>query len=204
VPATAHNRDGRARAHTHTHTHTHAHAHTHTHTHTRARARTHTHCCLLLLDNNDNNRYRTGLRDQWNIHGITANDGYGVDGQPWCTAHYAFHVTPLWAIPLAMSGQEYDGRSGGRLSFSPKTDCPYSLPWFTPTGSGVLSCTMSDQAHAFRLSCSSGSVALASLSVDASVYRTVMSGLGEHADGSNATSSLVMVAGETVTWSPRM
>lgn len=36
--------------------------------------------------------YRVTLRDQWNIHGLTANDGYGVDGQPWCTAHYGFHV----------------------------------------------------------------------------------------------------------------
>lgn len=29
-----------------------------------------------------------------------------VDGQPWCTAHYGFHM-PLWHIPFAMTGQTH-------------------------------------------------------------------------------------------------
>ena len=126
-------------------------------------------------------QYRTVLRDQWNIHGLTANNGYGIDGQPWCTAHYAFHVTPVWAIPLSLSGQDYDARVG-RLRFSPKLSCPLSLPWFTPTGSGVLYCNVSNDtaAHAvanrvstrkiFKLGCTSGSIEFAHLAVNGSVY----------------------------------
>ena len=41
----------------------------------------------LRLAEGSLDRYRSELRDQWNIHGLTANDGYGVNGQPWCTAH---------------------------------------------------------------------------------------------------------------------
>ena len=41
----------------------------------------------LAMAKKELDHYRTDLRDQWNIHGLTANDGYGVDGQPWCTAH---------------------------------------------------------------------------------------------------------------------
>jgi hypothetical protein len=39
----------------------------------------------LAMAGKELDHYRTTLRDQWNIHGLTANDGYGVDGQPWCT-----------------------------------------------------------------------------------------------------------------------
>ena len=37
----------------------------------------------LAMAEKELDHWRTGLRDQWNIHGLTANDGYGVDGQPW-------------------------------------------------------------------------------------------------------------------------
>lgn len=49
----------------------------------------------LAMAEKELDHYRSTLRDQWNIHGLTANDGYGIDGQPWCTAHYGFHM-PLW------------------------------------------------------------------------------------------------------------
>jgi hypothetical protein len=35
----------------------------------------------LAMAEKELDHYRTTLRDQWNIHGLTANDGYGVDGQ---------------------------------------------------------------------------------------------------------------------------
>jgi hypothetical protein len=82
--------------------------------------------------------YRSTLRDQWNIHGLTANDGYGVDGQPWCTAHYGFHM-PLWHIPFAMSGQLHSAIDMS-LTFEPKVTCPYSLPMLTSEAVGTLTC----------------------------------------------------------------
>ena len=42
----------------------------------------------LAMAGNELDHWRSTLRDGWNIHGITANDEYRVDGQPWCTAHY--------------------------------------------------------------------------------------------------------------------
>ncbi len=36
--------------------------------------------------------WRTGLNDLWNIHGIVASVGYGIDGQPYATSHYGFHM----------------------------------------------------------------------------------------------------------------
>jgi len=80
--------------------------------------------------------YRTKLNDFWNIHGLTAGQGYGVDGQPWCTSHYSFHLV-LWHIPLALSGQQYDAVQQ-RLTFEPKIKVPYALPFFTPFASGTV------------------------------------------------------------------
>lgn len=80
--------------------------------------------------------YRTTLNDLWNIHGLTAGQGYGVDGQPWCTSHYSFHLV-LWHIPLALSGQRYDAVQQ-KLTFEPKLKVPYALPFFTPYASGIV------------------------------------------------------------------
>lgn len=80
--------------------------------------------------------YRTTLNDLWNIHGLTAGQGYGVDGQPWCTSHYSFHLV-LWHIPLALSGQRYDAVQQ-KLTFEPKLKVPYALPFFTPFASGIM------------------------------------------------------------------
>ena len=83
--------------------------------------------------------YRTGLRDQWNVHGLYANDGYGLDGQPWCTAHYGFHM-PLWFIPYAMTGQLYSAVDQS-LSFAPKVPCSYRLPLLSTGAVGTLTCS---------------------------------------------------------------
>lgn len=80
--------------------------------------------------------YRTTLNDLWNIHGLTAGQGYGVDGQPWCTSHYSFHLV-LWHIPLALSGQRYDAVQQ-KLTFEPKLKVPHALPFFTPFASGII------------------------------------------------------------------
>lgn len=80
--------------------------------------------------------YRTTLNDLWNIHGLTAGQGYGVDGQPWCTSHYSFHLV-LWHIPFALSGQRYDAVQQ-KLTFEPKLKVPYALPFFTPFASGII------------------------------------------------------------------
>ena len=54
------------------------------------------------------------LRDPWDVR-----DLYSVqDGYPWCNSHYGRQLI-FWAIPLALSGQQYDAALG-RLSLIPK------------------------------------------------------------------------------------
>ena len=72
------------------------------------------------------------LHDPWDVR-----DLYSVqDGYPWCNSHYGRQLI-FWAIPLALSGQQYDALSG-RLSFDPKAGAPAKLPWFTPAAQGTL------------------------------------------------------------------
>lgn len=115
--------------------------------------------------------YRTGLRDQWNVHGLYANDGYGLDGQPWCTAHYGFHM-PLWFIPYAMTGQLYSAVDQS-LIFAPKVSCPYRLPLIATGAVGILTCRLGDTEQGenagaaeptFTLNVTAGSVTLKMLS----------------------------------------
>lgn len=74
--------------------------------------------------------YRSTLRDQWNFHGLTSSEHYGLDGLPWATSHYTFHLV-LWHLPLALSGQRYYAPNGS-LTFVPKFETPYWLPFYTP------------------------------------------------------------------------
>lgn len=83
--------------------------------------------------------YRTTLKDQWNIHGLTSSEQYGLDGLPWATSHYSFHLM-LWHLPLALSGQRYNAPNAS-LSFQPKFDAPYWLSFYTPLALGSI------QAH---------------------------------------------------------
>ena len=80
--------------------------------------------------------YRSELKDQWNIHGLTNSNGYGLDGLPWTTSHYTFHMV-LWHIPLALAGQEYSAPKGS-LTFWPKYAMAYKLPFFTPQATGTF------------------------------------------------------------------
>ena len=81
---------------------------------------------------------RSNLNDQWNFHGLYSGDGYGLDGLPWCTSHYAFHMV-LWHIPFALSGQ-YFSAPDATLKFDPKFPCPYKVTFYTPFAMGTLQC----------------------------------------------------------------
>jgi len=112
--------------------------------------------------------YRTKLNDFWNIHGLTAGQGYGVDGQPWCTSHYSFHMV-LWHIPLALSGQQY-GAVEQKLTFEPKLKVPYALPFFTPFGSGTVQARNLNERVKYMVTVTSGKLKLKLLAVSKSMY----------------------------------
>lgn len=80
--------------------------------------------------------WRSTLNDQWNVHGLISSTGYGLDGLPWATSHYSFHLV-LWHIPLALSGQQYSAPNSS-LTFWPKFPIPFNLPFFTPKASGTI------------------------------------------------------------------
>ena len=110
--------------------------------------------------------YRTNLNDFWNIHGLTAGQGYGVDGQPWCTSHYSFHLV-LWHIPLALSGQRYDAVHK-RLTFDPKLKVPYALPFFTPFASGTVEAKKLHKRVQYKVTVTSGRLHVKLLAVSRS------------------------------------
>ena len=112
--------------------------------------------------------YRTKLNDFWNIHGLTAGQGYGVDGQPWCTSHYSFHMV-LWHIPLALSGQLYSAVEQ-KLTFEPKLKVPYALPFFTPFGSGTVQARNLNERVKYIVIVTSGKLKLKLLAVSKSMY----------------------------------
>lgn len=110
--------------------------------------------------------YTKRTNDQWNIAGITLNDGHSS-----ITSHYGYHMT-LWHIPRALSGMDLD-LSGPRshLAFTPAmppcTTAPFQLPWFSPGRLGSIGC---NATHA-RLSLSAGSpLSIDALSLGASRY----------------------------------
>ncbi len=86
--------------------------------------------------------YRSTLKDQWNFHGITSSEHYGLDGLPWATSHYTFHLV-LWHLPLALSGQQYYAPNAS-LTFMPKFEVPYWLPFYTPIAMGNIEAKYTD------------------------------------------------------------
>lgn len=124
--------------------------------------------------------YRTNLKDFWNIHGLTAGKGYGVDGQPWCTSHYSFHLV-LWHIPLALSGQQYDAVEQ-RLTFEPKLKVPYSLPFFTPFSSGTVQARKLTKRIKYTVTLTSGRLKVKLLAVSRSMLprNNISLGKGEY------------------------
>ena len=77
-------------------------------------------------------KWRDQLRDQWDIRDATTSS----DGAPWCNSHYSRQLI-LWAIPLALSGQQYSAAQGA-LSFDPRVPAPAVLPFMTPAAHGTL------------------------------------------------------------------
>lgn len=138
--------------------------------------------------------WRSTLNDQWNIHGLISSSGYGLDGLPWATSHYSFHMV-LWHIPLAVSGQQYFAPNAS-LTFWPKFPIPFSLPFFTPRASGIIEGAYvkgndreeedSEEEEMFTFTIKSGEITLKELSILGSRY-----GEGE----------ISIKQGETVTWS---
>lgn len=111
--------------------------------------------------------YRTNLNDFWNIHGLTAGQGYGVDGQPWCTSHYSFHLV-LWHIPLALSGQRYSAVEQ-KLTFEPKLKVPFALPFFTPFASGTVQAKKLNGRIKYMVTVTSGKLEVILLAVSKSM-----------------------------------
>ncbi|CAZ94529.1 GH116 family glycosyl-hydrolase [Zobellia galactanivorans] len=78
------------------------------------------------------NHWRKGLNDQWNYADLTSV----TNGYPHTNSHYGRQLM-LWGIPLALSGQQFSAPQGV-LSFTPRIEAPYKLPFFTAHASGVL------------------------------------------------------------------
>ncbi|XP_068707315.1 uncharacterized protein [Montipora foliosa] len=140
--------------------------------------------------------WRSTLNDQWNIHGLIASNGYGLDGLPWATSHYSFHLV-LWHIPLALSGQQYTARNAS-LTFWPKYSFPFNLPFFTPKAWGTIQGAYEkasgreedfddeEEEEMFTFTVDSGELTLKELAVLGSTY-----GGGE----------ISLKEGQSVTWS---
>lgn len=119
---------------------------------------------------------RSELNDQWNFHGLYSGSGYGLDGLPWCTSHYTFHMV-LWHIPFAISGQ-YFSAPKATLSFNPKFPCPYKIPFYTPFAIGTLQCSVIDKQNQetmkFEILSTSGDMYLQKLEVSGFQYPTAV------------------------------
>ena len=119
---------------------------------------------------------RSDLNDQWNFHGLYSGTGYGLDGLPWCTSHYTFHMV-LWHIPFALSGQTFSAPNA-TLSFDPKVPCPYELPFYTPFAIGTLQCAVihkkNQKTKKFEILSTSGDISLQELVVSDTHYPTAV------------------------------
>lgn len=87
------------------------------------------------------NHWRLKLNDQWDYKDLSA----AKDGTPYCNSHYTRQLM-FWSFPLALIGQDYSA-SEKRLSFAPRVEAPYRLPFFTPTANGVLEAASDGSMH---------------------------------------------------------
>jgi hypothetical protein len=87
--------------------------------------------------------YRDGLRDVWNIVGITAPGDWPGDmaGMPYVTSHYGFVMTDYYLLP-ALSGQHTD-LPRGLLTFAPLYTCPFEVSVLLARVTGTLRCANS-------------------------------------------------------------
>ncbi len=80
-------------------------------------------------------KWRDQLQDQWDIRDLST----AWNGEPYCNSHYALQLI-LWAIPLALSGQQYSAIEG-KLSFAPRVKGVFKMPFVTPQACGTLEVT---------------------------------------------------------------
>ena len=80
-------------------------------------------------------KWQEQLNDQWDIRDLST----AWNGEPYCNSHYSRQLI-LWAIPLAISGQQYSA-SDGTLSFDPVVSAPAELPVMLPGFAGILKLT---------------------------------------------------------------
>jgi uncharacterized protein (DUF608 family) len=83
-------------------------------------------------------KWQEQLNDQWDIRDLST----AWNGEPYCNSHYSRQLI-LWAIPLALSGQQYSA-SEGILSFDPAVSPPAELPVMLPGFTGILKITEHD------------------------------------------------------------
>ena len=100
----------------------------------------------LTMSQRTYNMYSTKLRDSFDFRDVGAVRSDGPNGttgvRPYCNSHYTRHLLGLHALPLALSGQQYDAATG-LLSFRPRRDhreagARHTFAFFTPQGSGLV------------------------------------------------------------------
>ena len=126
--------------------------------------------------------WRLRLNDQWNVWGLAAGMGVGMDGLHWCTSHYGFHMV-LWHQPFAISGQQWDA-AAGHLSFDVKLQAPYVVPVLLPGMLGRLECSEVDGRPLYVLEVTMG---------EADVRQLTIGGVEQPAPGA-------LMRGRRVTW----
>ena len=112
--------------------------------------------------------YSQTLNDQWDYHDVAWTSG------PRVNSHYARQLN-MWAIPLALSGQQLDARDplGATLSFNRRE--PSKLrrwPVLTPLMTGIASDTDEGCAGGLSLEVLSGGLTLRELWLDGELLAT--------------------------------
>jgi non-lysosomal glucosylceramidase len=140
----------------------------------------------LVPSFNEVANYRDRLHDLWNIAGLYTTADWGADnstvnGLPYITSHYGFHMTQYYLI-YALSGQQTN-LPGGKLAFTPVVPAPYNLPVVLYGGTGTL---VADGAGSVTLTLAFGSLTLPAggLTVNGVAY----------------PGALTLAAGQSVTW----
>jgi len=89
-------------------------------------------------------KYATAITDQWDYHDVSRSyvDASAAGGmRPVVNSHYARQLN-MWAIPLALSGQQFDARGshGAVLSFDRRDPTTFRRwPVLTPGGLAIAS-----------------------------------------------------------------
>ena len=107
--------------------------------------------------------------------------GESVNGQPFCTSHYAFMLTDYYLV-YALSGQQTDLGSGS-LTFAPLYQCPYALPFGILNGEGTLSCDSTGR-HTLKLAFGELSLPPGGLVISGDAYLAAVN----------------LTSGESITW----